>query len=116
MTAKTPDGKEIFKQSKIYMPVPQQLGRGDRMGRGPYEKSGMIRDSSLPPLRTVTEKFEIPFPVEDVKEGQRTVRKTIANDMTIDVELWYLPFGTKTDSPFLWRKVTKQISISKTGK
>lgn len=116
MTAKTPDGKEIFKDSKIYMPVPQQLGRGDRMGRGPYEKSGIIRDSSLPPRRTVTEKFEIGFPVEETKQGDKTVRKISAHDMTIEIELWYLPFGTKTDSPFLWRKVTKQVSISKTGK
>ena len=49
MTAKDSKGKELFKQSKIYMPIPQQLGRGDKMGRGPYEKSGIIRDSSLPP-------------------------------------------------------------------
>lgn len=116
MTAKTPDGKEIFKESKIYMPVPQQLGRGDRMGRGPYEKSGIIRDSSLPPNKTVTEKFEIPFPVEDVKEGGKVTRKILSYDMTVDIELWYLPFGTKTDSPFLWHKVTKKIEISKTGK
>lgn len=116
MTAKTADGKEIFKESKIYMPVPQQLGRGDRMGRGPYEKSGIIRDSSLPPHRTVTEKFEIPFPVEEVKEGGKVIRKVLSHDMTVDIELWYLPFGTKTDSPFLWHKVTKKVEISKTGK
>lgn len=116
MTAKTVDGKEIFKTSKIYMPVPQQLGRGDRMGRGPYEKSGIIRDSSLPPYKTIAEKFEIPFPVEEVKEGGKVIRKVLNHDMTVDIELWYLPFGTKTDSPFLWRKVTKKIKISKTGK
>lgn len=116
MTAKTPDGKEIFKASKIYMPVPQQLGRGDRMGRGPYEKSGIIRDSSLPPNKTISERFEIPFPAEETKEGGKTVRKILSHDMDIDVELWYLPFGTKTDSPFLWQKYTKRISISKTGK
>lgn len=60
MTAKTADGKEIFKTSKIYMPVPQQIGRGDRMGRGPYEKSCIIRDLSLPPHKTIIEKFKIP--------------------------------------------------------
>lgn len=116
VTAKTLDGKEVYKKSIIYMPIPQQLGRGDRMGRGPYEKSGIIRDSSLPPHRKVTEKFEILFPFEDLKEGDKTVRKISAYDMVVDVELWYLPFGTKADSPFLWQKVTKQVNISKTGK
>jgi len=117
VTAKTPDGKEVFKKSKIYMPVPQQLGRGDRMGRGPYEKSGMIRESGLPPHKTVTEKFEINFPFEDVKEGDKSVRKILAHDMTIDIELWYLPFGVKDEeNSFLWQKVTKSVSISKTGK
>ena len=46
MTEKDSNGKELFKQSKIYMPIPQQLGRGDKMGRGPYEKSGILRDTT----------------------------------------------------------------------
>ena len=46
------------------MPIPQQLGKGDRMGRGPYEKSGMLEDTSLPPLRTITTTHDIFFPVK----------------------------------------------------
>jgi hypothetical protein len=104
VTAKNSAGKEIFKASKIYMPIPQQLGRGDKMGRGPYEKSGILRDSSLPPNRPVKENFEIPYPAGEF-------------DMTVDVELWYLPFGTKSDpdNAFLWQKVTKKASIDKGG-
>ncbi|MBI4684015.1 MAG: hypothetical protein HY755_02325 [Nitrospirae bacterium] len=98
------------------MPIPQQLGRGDRTGRGPYEKSGIVRDSSLPPHKTVSEKFEINFPFEDVKEGDKTVRKFLAHEMTIDVELWYMPYGTKEADGFLWNKFSKKVSISKTGK
>ena len=30
------------------MPVPQQLGRGNRMGRGPYEKSGLVQRDAEP--------------------------------------------------------------------
>jgi hypothetical protein len=33
VTAKTNDGKVFFKEEKIYMPIPQQMGRGDKMGR-----------------------------------------------------------------------------------
>lgn len=86
------------------------------MGRGPYEKSGIIRDNGLPPHKTVKENFEIPFPYEDVKDGNKTVRKILAHEMTIDVELWYMPFGTKQDDAFLWYKETREVSISKEGK
>lgn len=84
------------------MPIPQQLGRGDKMGRGPYEKSGILRDSSLPPNRPVREEFEIPYPAGEY-------------EMNVDVELWYLPFGTKENDPFLWHKVSKKAVIEKGG-
>jgi hypothetical protein len=115
VTAKDSKGKEFFKQSKIYMPIPQQLGRGDKMGRGPYEKSGILRDSSLPPGRPVTESFEIAFPVEEVKQGDTVQRNITDYDMTIDVELMYLPFGTKESGQLTWQKVTKKVSIEKGG-
>jgi hypothetical protein len=102
VTAKNNAGKEIFKASKIYMPIPQQLGRGDKMGRGPYEKSGLIRDTGLPPNRPVKEDFEILFPSGEY-------------DMTVDVELMYLPFGNKESGQFTWQKVTKKVSIEKGG-
>jgi hypothetical protein len=104
VTGKDGKGKEIFKESKIYMPIPHQLGRGDKMGRGPYDKSGILRDTSLPPGRPVLETFSIPFASGDT-------------DMTVDVELWYLPFGTKSDpdNAFLWRKTSKKVSIEKGG-
>jgi hypothetical protein len=115
VTAKSSSGKELFKQSKIYMPIPQQLGRGDKMGRGPYEKSGIIRDTSLPPGRPVRENFEIPFPVEEIKKDDKVVRTIIDYDMTIDVELMYLPFGTKESGQFTWQKVTRKVSVEKGG-
>jgi hypothetical protein len=114
VTAKDSSGKELFKQSKIYMPIPQQLGRGDKMGRGPYEKSGILRDTTLPPGRPVHESFEIPFPVEEAKKDGKVVRTIKDYDMTVDVELMYLPFGTRDDK-FTWQKVTKKVSIEKGG-
>lgn len=117
MTAKTEDGKEIYKAEKIYMPVPQQFGIGDKMGRGPYEKSGMIRDTSLPPHKTVTEKFEVPLYTEEKADG-KIKRNLIADDFVIDVELWYLPYGKKDDpgNSVMWNQFTKKISIGKGGK
>ncbi len=115
VTATLPDGKEIFRDSKVYMPVPGRMGRGDKMGRGPYEKSGIIRDTALPPLRTVTEKYDIQFPFKDVKENGKTVRKILAHEMTINVELWYMPYGSRIDEEnnALFRKFTKKVSIEK---
>jgi hypothetical protein len=102
VTAKDSKGKQLFNQSKIYMPIPQQLGRGDKMGRGPYEKSGILKDTSLPPNRLVREDFEIPYPAGEY-------------EMTVEVELMYLPFGTKESGQFTWQKVTKKVSIEKGG-
>ena len=98
------------------MPVPQQLARGDRMGRGPYEKSGIIEDTGLPPGRTVHERFEIPYPLADVEENGKTLSKPAAYDLNIEVKLWYLPFGSMNSSPFLWREFKKTVSVSATGK
>jgi hypothetical protein len=115
VTAKDSSGKELFKQTKVYMPVPQQLGRGDKMGRGPYEKSGILRDTSLPPNRPVIEKFEIPSPAEFTKKDGKDITTIKDYDMTIDVELMYLPFGTVESGKFSWQKVTKKISLEKGG-
>ncbi len=105
----------MFKQSKIYMPIPQQLGRGDKMGRGPYEKSGMLSDTTLPPGRPVNEIFEIPFPAEFAKKDGKDVTTILDYDMTVDVELMYLPFGTKESGQFTWQKSTQKVSIEKGG-
>ncbi len=92
------------------MPIPQQLGRGDKMGRGPYEKSGILIDNGLPPGKPVREKFEIPFPAE-FKDGKTTI---LDYGMTVDVELIYEPFGDK-ETGFTWHKVTKQVNVEKGG-
>ena len=97
------------------MPVPQQLGRGDRMGRGPYEKSGLIEDTGLPPGKTVHERFDIMFPIEEVEVDGKFVNKPSTYDLDISVKLWYLPFGSAKTDPFLWREFNKTVSISNSG-
>ncbi len=108
----------MLSEEKIYMPVPQQMGRGDRMGRGPYEKSGIIEDTGLPPHKTVEERFEVLFPIENItnESGRVVDRKLLANELDVKVELWYLPYGTRNSDPFLWREAAKTISISTEGK
>jgi hypothetical protein len=117
VTAKTKDGKVFYTNEKMYMPVPQQFGRGDKMGRGPYEKTGMLRDSSLPPQRTVKEQFAIPVYTEETKDG-KLVRTILANEFTVDVEVWYLPYGRKDDpgNAQKWFAATKELRIETGGK
>lgn len=84
------------------------------MGRGPYEKSGIINDTGLPPGKEVEEHFEIPFYTEDeTDENDRVIaRKLMDNQLEINVKLWYLPYGNKQSDPFIWRDVTKRVSVS----
>ena len=106
-------GDEIFSEEKIYMPLPQQFGRGDKMGRGPYEKSGIINDTGLHPGKTVKEHFEILFPTEDERKGKRVVsRKLLDEEMEVNVKLWYLPYGNKKSDPFLWKEFSKTLTVS----
>jgi hypothetical protein len=110
--ARTHDGKEIYKNSKIYMPHPARFGVVDRMGRGPYEKSGMIRDTSLPPQRTVHESFEIPFPFEDIKKKEAVLRKLIAEEMEVEVRLLYLPFGERNQNHYVWFITKRMVRLN----
>jgi len=120
VTAKTKDGKEIFNDSKIYMPQSPAFGRGDKMVYGPFRKSGMLRDTALQPGKTKTESFDIKFPFEDVeKEGKKT-REVKAKEMDVTVKLWYLPAGGDhrddkavevNKGKYLFFETTKAVSI-----
>lgn len=98
------------------MPVPQQLGRGDKMGRGPYEKTGMIEDNGLQPAKLTHERFDIMYPMTEVEVDGKKVSQPLNYDLDIEVNLWYLPFGSMKADPFLWREFHKTVSISKGGK
>lgn len=84
------------------MPVPEQFGRGGVMGRGPYEKSGLVADTALHPLKKTKEHFEILFPYEEDDESTM---------LDLKVQLWYLPYGTKDSDPFLWKEYTETIKL-----
>lgn len=109
VTAKTKDGKEIFKDSKIYMPQATN-SRGDAQVYGAHFKMGYTRDTSLQPLQTKVENYEINFPYED-KEGKREIK---AKEMDITVVLRYqldpAPGEAGKDS-FVIYETTKTVKV-----
>ena len=84
------------------MPVPERFARDGVMGRGPYEKSGIVADTALHPLKKTYEHFELLFPYEDGDE------KTT---LDLKVQLWYLPYGNMNSDPFLWKEYTETLDI-----
>lgn len=115
VTAKTKDGKEVFRDSKIYMPQSSN-SRGDAMIYGAHFKMGLIADTSLQPLQTRVERYEIKFPYEDVEKeaGKPKVREIKAKEMDVTVELRYqldpAPGEIGKDS-FIMYKTTRTVSV-----
>ena len=115
MTAKTKDGKEIFKDSKIYM-TQATNSRGDAMVYGAQFKMGYIRDTSLQPLNKKVETFEITFPYEDVEKekDKPKVREIKAKEMDVTVVLRYqldpAPGEAGKDS-FIIYETTKAVKV-----
>ena len=75
------------------MPFPGRMGKGKEMGRGPYEKSGLLRETSLAPGKTTHETFEMVYPFEDKEKDGATTRELLKDELNVKVTLWYLPFG-----------------------
>ncbi len=116
MTGKTPDGKEIFRAERIYMPQSTTSRDSDEIVYGPFRKVGIARDTSLQPLQTKVETFEILFPHEDVEKepGKPKVREIRAKEVEIIVELWYLPAGIRGEvgkDQFLFNKIVKKVTV-----
>lgn len=115
MTAKTKDGKEVFKDSKIYM-TQATNSRGDAMIYGAHFKMGYTRDTSLQPLQTKVETYEINFPYEDVEKekDKPKVREIKAKEMDVTVVLRYqldpAPGEAGKDS-FILHETTKTVKV-----
>ena len=71
VTAKTLDGKEIYKEERHYQSQ-SSTSRDTKMIYGAQWKAGFIRDTSLQPFKPKKETFEINLP-----EGVRTVDVTV---------------------------------------
>jgi len=82
------------------------------MGRGPYEKCGLLRDTCIPPLKKVKEVFEIPFPYADVEKDGKKTRELTEDELLVEVKLWYVPFGEfKNDDKVLFFSEEKKIDL-----
>jgi hypothetical protein len=97
VTAKTTDGKEVFKQEKHYHPQATTC-RDQKMIYGAQWKAQYVRNTSLQPYEEKAETFEIPLP-----EGVRTV--------DLEVQLTY-EINTP-DNKVLIHKVTRQVSLDR---
>ena len=93
------------------MPYPGRFGRGKEMGRGPYEKSGLLRETSIPPLARVHETFEMTFPFEDAVKGKKTQRELLEDELTVSVILWYLPFGDFDGNEVVFFEEEKMLDL-----
>lgn len=70
VTAKNSDGDQLFSQRKIYMQVPQRFGRGGKMGRAAFEKTGILEDTALPPNDQIREKFDFTLDADNGGKGK----------------------------------------------
>jgi hypothetical protein len=95
VTAKTTDGKEIFRQERHYHPQATNC-RNSKEVYGAQWKTSYIRDTSLQPYEEKAETFEIFLP-----EGVR--------DVDVDVELNYEI--NKPDNKAPIHKVTRRVSL-----
>ncbi|PHR26717.1 MAG: hypothetical protein COA36_11260 [Desulfotalea sp.] len=93
------------------MPFPGRFGRGKEMGRGPYEKSGLLRETSIPPLARVHETFEILYPFKDAQIGTKTRRELTEDELTVSVVLWYVPFGEFDGTEVIFYEEEKKLDL-----
>jgi len=97
VTAKTLDGKELFKEEKHYHTQATNC-LNEKMAYGAQNKTSYVRDTSLQPYKSKNETFEIKLP-----EGVRTVDVTVELNYEIQVP----------DNKILIQKVTKRVTLDR---
>ena len=97
VTAKTADGKEVYNTERHYHPQATDC-RTNKMLYGAQVKTQYIRDTSLQPMETKVETFEIFLP-----EGVRTVDVTVL----LRYEIW------KPSHMIEIHKVNKKVSLDR---
>jgi hypothetical protein len=96
VTAKTKDGTQIFKNSKIYMPQATTYC-DEKMVYGAHRKAGYIRDTSLQPRTSKKESYDVKIP-KDI----RTV------DVIVDLKYELVPGNI---IPI--HKITREVTLDK---
>jgi hypothetical protein len=96
VTARDPEGKELFRTSKFYM-VQATDARSHHMVLGPDKKLGIIRDTSIQPFAPKEETFEIPLPAG-------------VKDAVLEINLSYQP---RPGNVYPVHKVVRQVSLDR---
>ncbi len=116
MTSKIKEKKDkekvVYHDRITYMPHPRRMGVSREMGRGPYEKSGLLRETSLPPNKKVKEEIEIPYPYKDVEKNGETRRELTSDEMQVELKLWYVPYGEFDGSEVLFFSDKRTVKIA----
>lgn len=97
VTAKTPDGKEIFRDERHYH-TQATTCRDEKMVYGAHNKASYVRDTSLQPYSAKEETFEIKLP-----EGVRTVDVTVELNYELQIP----------DNKIPIHKVTKRVTLDR---
>lgn len=97
MTAKTPEGKDVYRTERHYHPQATTC-RDNKMVYGAQVKAQYIRNTSLQPYSEKAETFEIPLP-----DGVRAVDVSV----TLRYEI------NTPDNKIEIRKFTKRVSIDR---
>ena len=97
VTAKTADGKEVYNTEKHYHPQATDC-RTNKMLYGAQVKTQYIRDTSLQPMETKAESFEIMLP-----KGVRTVDVTVS----LRYEIW------KPEHNIEIASISKKVSLDR---
>ncbi len=106
VTAKA-GGTEVFSKARTYAAIAQRLGRGGSMVRGPYEGSGIIEDTALPPNRTVRERFDI---VLEAPESAASKESRTPAEVAVNVKLRLVDPGAGAKGS-VWHDVTKVVKL-----
>ena len=96
VTARDPEGKELFRTAKFYM-VQATDARSNHMVLGPDKKLGLIRDTSIQPFAPKEETFEIPLPVG-------------LKDAVLEIDLSYQP---RPGNIYPVHKVVRNVSLGR---
>jgi len=64
----------------------------------------------------ITTTHDIFFPVMVEEKDGKKISTITSETLHLEVKLWYLPFGTMEDDPFLWKEYKKTVKISTQGK
>jgi hypothetical protein len=97
VTAKSLDGKDLFKDERHYHPQATNC-LNEKMVYGAQNKSSYVRDTSLQPFESKDETFEVKLP-----EGVRTADVTVELNYEIQVP----------DNKVLIHKVTRRVTLDR---